>query len=82
MPLGEVDVKRNGKEIAVISKLLMIHTGLSAAAKLAQEWISVEVIDHSIGIESVKKTVRLLIVEEENKSGGGPLLQRPWGKDN
>ena len=82
IPLGQADVKRGGEDVTVVAKLLMIHRALSVAAKLAQEGISVEVIDprslvpfdKERVIESVKKTGKLVIVEEDNKTGG-------WGAE-
>jgi len=82
IPFGHADVKREGKDITLVAKLLMTYRALSVAAKLAQEGISVEVIDprtlipfdKNTVIESVKKTGRLVIVEEDNKTGG-------WGAE-
>jgi pyruvate dehydrogenase E1 component beta subunit len=75
-------VKREGKDVTVVAKLLMTHRALSVASRLAEEGISLEVIDPRTlipfdkkkVIDSVKKTGRLLIVEEDNKTGG-------WGAE-
>jgi pyruvate/2-oxoglutarate/acetoin dehydrogenase E1 component len=78
IPLGVADVKREGTDITVVANLLMLHHALSAAAALADEGISVEVVDprtlvpldvETVGA-SVRKTGRLLIVEENNERGG------------
>lgn len=82
IPLGQADIKREGRDVTVVAKLLMAHRALSAAAKLAQEGISAEVIDprtlvpldKKTVLESVKKTGKLIIVEEDNKTGG-------WGAE-
>ena len=82
IPFGEADLKREGRDVTVVAKLLMVHRALSAAEKLAQEGISVEVIDprtlvpfdRKRIIESLKKTGRLIIVEEDNMTGG-------WGAE-
>jgi pyruvate dehydrogenase E1 component beta subunit len=82
IPFGHADIKRGGKDITLVAKLLMTYRALSSATKLAQEGISVEVIDpctlipfdKNTVIESVKKTGRLVIVEEDNKTGG-------WGAE-
>jgi pyruvate dehydrogenase E1 component beta subunit len=82
IPFGHADIKREGKDITLVTKLLMTYRALSSATKLAQEGISVEVIDpctlvpfdKKTVIESVKKTGRLVIVEEDNKTGG-------WGAE-
>lgn len=78
IPLGVADVKREGSDITVVANLLMLHRTMNVAAELEKEGISVEVIDPrtlvpldtETMIESVKKTGRLLIVEESNERGG------------
>jgi pyruvate/2-oxoglutarate/acetoin dehydrogenase E1 component len=78
IPLGVADVKREGRDITVVANLLMLHHAMNAAASLAGEGIDVEVVDprtlvpldvETIGA-SVRKTGRLLIVEENNERGG------------
>lgn len=73
IPLGKADVKRVGTDVTIVSFNKMMKIALSAADELAKEKISAEVIDlrtirpldwHTI-VESVKKTNRLVIVEEE-----------------
>jgi pyruvate dehydrogenase E1 component beta subunit len=76
------DVKRKGSDITVVANLLMLHRAMNVAESLAGEGVSVEVIDprclvpfdFDTVIESVKKTGRLLVVEETTKRGG-------WGGD-
>ena len=78
IPLGLADVKREGSDITVVANLLMLHRAMNAAAALEKEGVSVEVIDPrtlvpldtETIVESVKKTGRLLIVEESNERGG------------
>ncbi len=79
IPLGVGDVKRKGSDVTVVANLLMLHHALNAAEALAQEpGISVEVIDPrclvpfdtDLVVESVKKTGRLVIVEENTQRGG------------
>lgn len=82
IPFGEADVKREGEDITIIAKLLMVHKALAAAEVLDKQGISVEVIDPRTlvpfdkgkVIDSVKKTGRVIIVEEDTKRGG-------WGSD-
>lgn len=78
IPLGVADIKREGKDISIITYGRMVQISLAAAAKLEEEGISVEVVDlrtllpldtQSI-IESVKKTHRVLIVHEAVQFGG------------
>jgi pyruvate/2-oxoglutarate/acetoin dehydrogenase E1 component len=78
IPLGKADVKREGADITVVANLLMLHHTLNVAERLAAEGISVEVVDPrclvpldvDTIVASVKKTSRLLVVEENNERGG------------
>jgi len=78
VPLGLADVKRAGRNITVVSYGLMLHYCLEAAEQVAVEGIEVEVVDlrtlkpldKETVLESVKKTGKLLIVHEDNITGG------------
>lgn len=78
IPLGQADVKREGKDVTFIGIHTMVLRGLSAADKLAAEGISVEVIDPrtlvpldlETIIRSVKKTGRVVIAHEAVARGG------------
>ena len=78
LPIGRADVKRPGSNITVVSYGLMLHYCLEAAETLAAEGIDVEVVDlrtlkpldAETVLESVKKTSRLLVVHEDNITGG------------
>lgn len=78
VPLGLADIKKQGKDVTIIAWALMLHKALGAAAMLEKEGISVEVIDlrtlYPLDIktilESVKKTGRLVVVEEAPKTCG------------
>jgi pyruvate dehydrogenase E1 component beta subunit len=71
--IGKADVKKQGRDVTIVSFNKMMKVALGAAAELEKENISAEVIDlRSIRpldwktvLESVKKTNRLVIVEEE-----------------
>jgi pyruvate dehydrogenase E1 component beta subunit len=73
IPIGKADIKRAGTDVTIISFNKMMKVALGAAEELAKEGISAEVIDlrtiRPLDIEtivnSVKKTNRLLIVEEQ-----------------
>jgi len=73
IPLGKADVKRQGTDVTIVSFNKMMKVALGAAEELAKEGISAEVIDlRTIRpldwmtiLESVKKTNRLVIVEEQ-----------------
>ncbi|MBU3677155.1 MAG: pyruvate dehydrogenase complex E1 component subunit beta [Chitinophagaceae bacterium] len=78
IPIGKADIKRAGSDITIVSYNKMMLVALQAAEELQKEGISAEVIDlRTIRpldwmtiMESVKKTNRLLIVEEQNPFGG------------
>ena len=77
IPLGKADVKREGSDVTVVAIGLMVHRALTAAAKLQEKGISIEVIDprtlvpldKQAIIDSVKKTGKLVIMDEEPKTG-------------
>ena len=77
IPLGKADIKREGHDVTVVAISNMVHTTLSAADKLKDEGIEIEVIDprcvvpldEGTIIESVRKTGKLVIVDEEPKTG-------------
>jgi acetoin:2,6-dichlorophenolindophenol oxidoreductase subunit beta len=78
IPLGKADVKREGSDVTVVTFGLMVHRALAAADTLQKDkGISVEVVDiRSIVpldkqtiFASVKKTGRLVIMDEEPKTG-------------
>jgi pyruvate dehydrogenase E1 component beta subunit len=78
VPFGQADVKREGSDVTVVATLLMVHRALNAAEQLAKEGISVEVVDprtlvpldEEMILKSVKKTRRLVIMNEEPFTGG------------
>jgi pyruvate dehydrogenase E1 component beta subunit len=83
IPLGSVEIKRGGTDITILANMLMTHRALEAAEELsAGEKIEAEVIDMrclspldlDTLVRSVKKTNRVLIVEEDNITGG-------WGAE-
>lgn len=72
IPIGLADIKRAGTDVTIVSFGKIMKVVLAAAAELEKEGISVEVIDlrsvrpidYTAVVESVKKTNRLVIVEE------------------
>ncbi|MDR2162834.1 MAG: alpha-ketoacid dehydrogenase subunit beta [Clostridiales Family XIII bacterium] len=72
IPIGKADVKRAGDDVTIVATSSQVMKSLKAADKLAADGISCEVIDlrsivpldRDAIIESVKKTGRLLIVDE------------------
>ena len=78
IPLGKADTKREGSDVTVVAMGLMVHRALAAADKLQKEkGISIEVIDPRTVVpldkqaiyDSLKKTGRLVIMDEEPKTG-------------
>jgi pyruvate dehydrogenase E1 component beta subunit len=71
--LGKADIKRSGRDVTIVSFNKMMKVALGAATELEKEGISAEVIDlRTIRpldwmtiLDSVKKTNRLVIVEEQ-----------------
>src|SRR3954468_14394270 len=72
IPLGVADIKKEGKDVTIVSFGKIMKQALGAAAELEKEGISAEVIDlrtvrpidYNAIITSVKKTNRLVVVEE------------------
>ena len=73
IPIGKADIKKQGSDVTIVSWNKMMKVALGAAAELEKENISAEVIDMRTirpmdwmtVLESVKKTNRLVIVEEQ-----------------
>ncbi|UTF54498.1 alpha-ketoacid dehydrogenase subunit beta [Natronosalvus rutilus] len=86
IPFGEADVKREGDDTTIVTLGLHVHRALEAAADLADDGIDAEVIDlrtlvpldTETVLESVQKTGRLVVVDEDYRSYGvsGELIAR------
>jgi len=82
VPLGTVAVKREGSDLTILANMLMLLRAMEAAEELARRGIQAEVIDMrclvplnmEALITSAQKTGRVLIVEEDNLTGG-------WGAE-
>lgn len=78
VPIGQADVKRPGQDLTVLAYGLMLHEALRAADVLASEGVDAEVVDlrtlapldKETILTSVRKTGKVLIVHEDNKTGG------------
>jgi len=78
VPVGQARVARSGTDVTAIAYGLMFHETFKAAQELADEGISVEVIDlrtlHPLDREailtSVQKTGKTVIIHEDNLTGG------------
>jgi pyruvate dehydrogenase E1 component beta subunit len=72
IPIGVADIKREGTDVTIVSFGKIMKVALAAAVELEKEGISAEVIDlrsvkpidYATVVESLKKTNRLVIVEE------------------
>jgi pyruvate/2-oxoglutarate/acetoin dehydrogenase E1 component len=82
VPIGKGMIRRSGKDVTIVANLLMLYRALGAAETLAKQGIEVEVIDprslvpldKDLIFDSVSKTGRLVIVEEDNLTNG-------WGAE-
>lgn len=78
IPIGVADIKRAGDDVTIVATSRMVHFALQAASELEKEGIQAEVIDprtlKPLDIEtiirSVKKTGRLVVVNEGHLTGG------------
>lgn len=80
--LGTLKEVRPGKDVSILANMMMVYRSLEAAEQLEKAGISTQVIDmrclqpidmHFL-FEAVEKTNRVLIVEEDNLTGG-------WGAE-
>jgi pyruvate dehydrogenase E1 component beta subunit len=74
VPLGVADIKREGTDVTIVARSLMVPAALKAAEALEEQGVSCEVIDPrtirpldiDTIIESVKKTNRIVVAEESH----------------
>ncbi len=78
VPLGQAAVRREGRDVTLISYAKTVHTCLAAAETLAEQGISAEVLDlrtlkpldEQAILASVRKTGRLIVVHEASRLCG------------
>jgi pyruvate dehydrogenase E1 component beta subunit len=78
LPLGVADVKREGDDLTVVATSSMVYVALEAADLLAEEGVSVEVVDprtlvpldRDAIVSSARKTGRAIVVDEGHESYG------------
>ena len=78
VPIGEAAVRREGTDIAVITYGAMVWTALEAAAELAKEGISLEVVDlrtllpydEESVLASARKCSKVILLHEDTRTGG------------
>ena len=77
LPIGKAKVRREGADVTIVAYSRMVGFALEAAEQLAKDGVEAEVVDlrtirpmdHATVVESVRKTNRLVTVEE----GWGPM---------
>jgi len=78
VPIGKAEVKREGSDLTVISYGMTVHYCLQAAEQLAKEGIHAHVLDlrtlqpldKEAILDAAARTGKVLIVHEDNKTGG------------
>lgn len=78
IPLGKGEIKREGTDVTVVTYGKMLRRVLQAAEELAETGVSVEVVDprtlvpldKEIIINSVKKTGKVVLVNDAHKTSG------------
>jgi 2-oxoisovalerate dehydrogenase E1 component beta subunit len=77
-PFGKARIHRQGEDVSVITWGAMVYTADEAARKLAEEDVSVEVIDlrtivpwdREAVLESVRRCSKVLVLHEDTRTGG------------
>jgi len=78
IPLGKADIKRHGRDVTIVATSYQVHTALAAAETLSKDGIEAEIIDprtlSPLDVEpiaeSVRRTHRLVVVNEGCRTGG------------
>jgi len=82
VPFGVADIKREGTDVTIVATAWMVKKSLAAAEMLAKEGISAEVVDPrtlapldvDTIVESVKKTGRLVLVDQAPKHASAAAI--------
>ena len=78
IPFGKAAIRREGKDVTIVANMLMWYKAMEAADILEKEGISCEIIDprtlvpfdYETVLNSIAKTGKLMIVHEDNYTGG------------
>jgi len=78
VPFGQAAIRREGRDATVVATFRMVHKALHVAEELSQNGVDLEVIDprtlcpldKATFIESIKKTGKLITVDEGNRTNG------------
>jgi 2-oxoisovalerate dehydrogenase E1 component beta subunit len=77
-PLGKAAVRRRGDDVSIITYAATVRSAMTAADRMAEEGVAVEVVDLrtlvpldiDTVLESVRRTGKALVVHEDNLTGG------------
>lgn len=75
VPIGSAKVRREGSDVSIVTYGMMVHWALEAAENLAQQGVSVEIVDlrtitpldQETVLRSVEKTSRALVLSESHR---------------
>src|SRR5690625_3522573 len=90
VPFGQAAIRREGEDLTVISYGLAVHYAWAAAEELAKDGIDAEIVDlrtllpldRETILRSARKTGKILVVHEDNLTGGvGGELAAIIGED-
>lgn len=78
VPIGKAAIRKEGKDLSIITYGAMVYTALDAAEQLKQDGIDVEVLDlrtllpfdREAIVATVKKTNKVIILHEATRTGG------------
>jgi 2-oxoisovalerate dehydrogenase E1 component beta subunit len=78
VPIGKAAVAREGRDMTIVTYGAMLYVALETAEKLAEEGVSVEVVDlrtllpldEETILASVRKTSKVLLLHEDTRTGG------------
>lgn len=78
VPIGKASVRREGRDMSIITYGAMVYTALDAATTLQEEGIDVEVLDlrsllpfdREAVVQTVKKTSKVILLHEATRTGG------------
>jgi len=78
VPIGKARIHQEGDDLSVVTWGAMVYTAEEAAQELAEEDVSVEIVDlrsvmpwdTAAVLESVRKTSKVLVLHEDTRTGG------------